>query len=206
MIAVPAIESFLKLRITFSSFLFYHGSLFVYNWNVMDTDIKGKTIFILDSYGLIYREYFAFMKRPLTNKNGENVSAVHGFFNNLASTLKNLKPDMMVVTLDSKTPTFRHEKYEQYKANRAETPDDLKAQFPWIEDVLSSLKMPAIRADGFEADDVIATLSKKAAADGLKVFVLSGDKDLLQLVDDNVKILRPGKKDKTKNIQKLGDS
>ena len=164
----------------------------------MDTDIKGKTIFILDSYGLIYREYFAFMKRPLTNKNGENVSAVHGFFNNLASTLKNLKPDMMVVALDSKSPTFRHEKYEQYKANRAETPDDLKAQFPWIEDVLSSLKMPAIRADGFEADDVIATLARRASADGLKVFVLSGDKDLLQLVDDNVKILRPGKKDKTK--------
>ncbi|MBR4629954.1 MAG: DNA polymerase I [Treponema sp.] len=164
----------------------------------MDNDLKDKTLFILDSYGLIYREYFAFAKRPLTNKNGENISAVHGFFNNLASTLKNFKPDMMVVALDSKTPTFRHEKYADYKANRAATPDDLKSQFPWIEEILSSLKMKAIRADGFEADDVIATLAKKASADGMKVFVLSGDKDLLQLVDDNVKILRPGKKDKTK--------
>lgn len=157
-----------------------------------------KSLFILDSYGLIYREYYAFIKRPLTNKNGENISAVHGFFNNLALTLKNLKPDMMAVALDSKVPTFRHNDYPQYKANRATTPDDLKAQIPWIENVLTSLGMSAIRVDGFEADDIIATLSKKASSAGYKVFILSGDKDLLQLVDDNVHILRAGKKDKTK--------
>lgn len=157
-----------------------------------------KTLFILDSYGLIYREYFAFVKRPLTNRAGENISAVHGFFNNLALTLKNFRPDMFVVALDSRVPTFRHEMYPEYKANRQETPDDLKAQFPWIEEIMAALGITAVRSDGFEADDVIATVARRASAEGFRVFVLSGDKDLLQLVGGNVGILRPGKKDKTK--------
>ena len=157
-----------------------------------------KKLFILDGYGLIYRDYFALSKHPLTNSSGQNVSAVHGFFGNVASTIKNLRPDMMAVALDSKTPTFRHKMFSEYKSNRPPTPEDLKSEIPIVEEILSALKMKAVRVDGFEADDVIATLATLGVESGLDVFVLTADKDLLQLVSDDVKVMRPGKKDRSK--------
>ena len=149
------------------------------------------TVFILDSYGLIYREYFAFISHPLTNKAGENISALFGFFRNLSTILKRYKPNYMVAAFDSRTPTFRHERYSDYKANREKTPDDLKAQFPWIEDLLHTLGIPLVRCDGYEADDVIATIASQCEKEGRHCCVLSADKDLMQLATDNTHILKP---------------
>ena len=155
--------------------------------------IDENTLFILDSYGLIYREYFAFVGRPLTNSKKQNISAVFGFFRNLSVILKTYRPRFMVAALDSLTPTFRHELYGEYKANRQKTPDELKAQLPWIEEILGALGIPALRKNGFEADDIIATLAKQCAADGRRCVILSADKDLMQLAGDMAHILRPDK-------------
>jgi len=162
------------------------------------------TIFILDSYGLIYREYFAFISRPLTNPQGQNISALFGFFRNLTIILKKYKPRYMVAAFDSRTPTFRHQMYDQYKATRAKTPDDLKAQFPWIEEMLNLLGIPVVRVDGFEADDVIATIADQCEKQGRHAVVLSGDKDLMQLVSDNVHMMKPDKTEAWKEIDAEG--
>ena len=115
--------------------------------------IDNETLFVLDSYGLIYREYFAFISRPLTNSRGENVSAVFGFFRNLLTILKSYSPKYMVCAMDSLKPTFRHEMYADYKATRPKTPEDLHAQVPMIEKILELLGIPVIGRDGFEADE-----------------------------------------------------
>ena len=159
----------------------------------MATFFDDKTVFILDSYGLIYREYFAFISHPLTNGKQQNVSAVFGFFRNLHTILKRYNPQYLVAAFDSRTPTFRHEMFTEYKANRAKTPDDLKAQFPWIEDLLTTLGIPVVRCDGFEADDVIATIARQCQKEGRHCCVLSGDKDLMQLANDTTHILKPDK-------------
>jgi DNA polymerase I len=151
------------------------------------------TIYILDSYGLIYRCYFAFIAKPLTNPAGENISALFGFFRNFHAILTHYKPKYIAAALDSRTPTFRHKMYKEYKATRAKTPDDLHAQIPWIEDVLTALGIPTLRTDGYEADDVIATVATQAAKEGRSCRILSGDKDLMQLVNDTTQILKPEK-------------
>ena len=150
-----------------------------------------KTIYILDSYGLIFRCYFAFISRPLTNSRGENVSALFGFFRNLHWILQHYKPDYIFAAMDSKTKTFRHEMYPEYKATRNKTPEDLHAQIPWICDILETLGIPTLQCDGYEADDIIATVAKKCGEQGAVCKILSGDKDLMQLVDDNTLILKP---------------
>lgn len=150
-----------------------------------------KTVYILDSYGLIYRCYFAFIGRPLTNSNGQNISALFGFFRNLHYILQHYKPGYMIAAMDSKTKTFRHEMYPEYKATRDKTPDDLHAQIPWICDVLKALGIPILQCDGYEADDIIATVSRKCREQGRSCRILSGDKDLMQLVCDTTQILKP---------------
>ena len=159
----------------------------------MNDFIDNNTLFLLDSYGLIFREYYAFFSHPLTNSKGQNISALFGFFRNLSILFKNFKPQFFVAAMDSKTPTFRHVQFPDYKANRTETPQDLKDQFPMIEECLEILGVPVIRADGFEADDVIATLAKKCADSGRNCLILSADKDLQQLACDKIHILRPDK-------------
>ena len=154
-------------------------------------EFNDDTIYILDSYGLIYRCYFAFISRPLTNSRGENISALFGFFRNLHAVFTHYKPRYIAAAFDSRTPTFRHEMYDEYKATRAKTPDDLHAQIPWIEDILASLGIPILQCDGYEADDIIATVAAKAAASGRTCRILSGDKDLMQLVNDTTQILKP---------------
>lgn len=166
----------------------------------MSNFIDDNTIFILDSYGLIYREYFAFISRPLTTSKGTNVSAVFGFFRNLLFILKNYNPKFMVAAMDSKTPTFRHELYKDYKATRAKTPEDLHEQIPVIEEILQKLGIPVVRHDGYEADDVIATLSKRAEKKGQKAVILSADKDLQQITNDFIHCMKP---DKTKTWDEL---
>lgn len=149
------------------------------------------TIYILDSYGLIYRSYFAFISRPLTNSRGENISALFGFFRNLHALIQHYKPRTLVAALDSIGKTFRHKIYSDYKATRPKTPEDLHAQIPWIEETLSALGVPALRVEGYEADDVIATIATQAEKSGRTCRILSGDKDLMQLVDDKIQILKP---------------
>ena len=154
-------------------------------------DFNDKTVYILDSYGLIFRCYYAFISRPLTNQRGENVSALFGFFRNFHYILQHYKPGCIVAAMDSKTKTFRHEMYDLYKANRPKTPEDLHAQVPWICEVLEALGIPILQCDGYEADDIIATVSRKCREQGRTCRILSGDKDLMQLVDESTQILKP---------------
>ena len=149
------------------------------------------TVYIIDSYGLIFRCYFAFINRPLTNSKGENISALFGFFRNLYSVLKHYKPAHIFAAMDSKTKTFRHEFYPEYKATRNKTPEDLHAQIPWICEILETLGIPTLQCDGYEADDIIATVAKKCVETGRTCRILSGDKDLMQLVCENIQILKP---------------
>ena len=164
------------------------------------SDFDKDTVYILDSYGLIYRCYFAFISRPLTNSKGENVSALFGFFRNLHSILQHYKPTYIAAAMDSKTPTFRHKMFDQYKANRPKTPEDLHAQIPWICDVLSAMGIPTLQCDGYEADDIIATGASQGQKAGRHCRILSGDKDLMQLVTDTTQILKPDHADVWKVI------
>ncbi|HUX52641.1 MAG TPA: DNA polymerase I [Spirochaetia bacterium] len=148
-------------------------------------------LYLLDGYGLIFRSYFAFIRSPLRNPDGKNISATFGFFRTLLMILKDRKPGMLVVALDSKTPTHRHEHYKEYKATREKSPDDLREQIPVIEEILDVLGVPAIRVDGYEADDIIATYAERCRRENRQCYVISSDKDLLQLVDGPVRVLKP---------------
>ncbi|MBN1647083.1 MAG: DNA polymerase I [Spirochaetales bacterium] len=150
-------------------------------------------IYLLDGYSLIYRSYFAFMRSPLINKAGKNVSAIFGFFNTLIGFFDTWNPERFAVILDSAGPTFRHKQYPEYKANREKAPDDLHAQVPDIERILELMHIPSIAVSGFEADDIIATIARQCCAEKRKCYILTGDKDLMQLVNDYVHILKPDK-------------
>lgn len=150
-----------------------------------------KTLYVLDAFALIYRSYFAFIKRPLKDGEGRNVSALFGFYSTLIKVLREYPVDYLVVALDSMTPTFRHEMYEMYKANRQAAPEDLHEQVPRILEILDAANIPHIRVDGWEADDIIASVAKQASMHGIDTVMVTGDKDLLQLVDEHVCALRP---------------
>lgn len=152
-----------------------------------------KPIYVLDAYGLIYRSYFAFISKPLINQSGNNVSALFGFFRNLNSLITQYTPEYFIAAFDSRTPTFRHEMYDEYKANRAKTPEDLHAQVPLIEEILTALGIPLIRQDGFEADDIIASIAVRCQKEQRPCVIISSDKDLMQLVGSYVSVLKPGK-------------
>ncbi len=156
---------------------------------------SNNTFYVIDGYGLIYRAYFAFINRPMTDADGQNISAIFGFFRMFFSIFKKEQPTHLVVAMDSIGLTFRHVMYDQYKANREKTPDDLQSQIPMIEEILTAAGIPVIRKNGMEADDVIATLVKAAEAKGMKSVIVSSDKDLLQLVSSSVSALRPVKGD-----------
>lgn len=166
--------------------------------NMIVSENKKKRVFIVDGYGQIYRSYFAFVTNPLKDRQGNNVSAVFGFFNTIMSIVRQYKPDYLVVAMDSKGKTFRHEMYPQYKANREKTPEDLHAQIPVIQNFLDGMHIPHFARQGMEADDIIATIAKNATEHGLETVMVTGDKDLLQLVKPEVFALRPprrGEKD-----------
>lgn len=150
-----------------------------------------RPLYLVDSYAFIYRSYFAFLSRPLRNAAGANVSAVFGFFRFIFNLFDERNPGAFAAVFDSRGPTFRHEMFEAYKATRQKTPDDLHAQVPLVEEILGALKVPVLRAEGFEADDVIATLAARCKAEDRECWIVSGDKDLLQLVGGPVKALRP---------------
>jgi len=149
-----------------------------------------KIIYILDTYAFIYRSYYAFSNKVLVNKEGFNVSAIFGFFKSLYTLLKTYHPPYFIAALDSKVPTFRHNMYKEYKANRQRTPEDLHAQIPIIEEILKAMGIATFESSGFEADDVIASITKTAKKNNFSVRIISKDKDLLQLLDKDVKMIK----------------
>jgi DNA polymerase-1 len=152
-----------------------------------------EALYLVDGYSLIYRSYFAFISRPLTNPQGRNSSAVFGFFRSVFQLLTARRPAYLAVAMDSTIPTFRHQEYPQYKANREHAPQDLHAQVPVIEEILAALRIPCLRREGYEADDVMATLAGRCRREKRPCFILSGDKDILQLVGEGVRVLQPPK-------------
>ncbi|MDR2521999.1 MAG: DNA polymerase I [Spirochaetaceae bacterium] len=151
-------------------------------------------LYLLDSYALIYRAYFAFISRPLRNKHGQNVSALFGYCRVIANLLTSKEPNLIAAVFDAREPTFRHKEYPAYKATRDKAPDDLHSQIPLVERFLSVLGIPILRKEGYEADDIIATLVKKCRQESRVCYIVSGDKDLLQLVGGCIYELRPLKK------------
>ena len=150
-------------------------------------------LYLLDGYSVIYRSYFGFMRNPIINSKRQNISAIFGFFNTLFSFYKKFDPKRFYITMDSMTPTFRHEMYDQYKANRDKTPQDLHDQVQPIIDILKAMGLPVISCDGLEADDLMGALAKKEEREGNEAYIISGDKDLLQLVSPSVFVLKPDK-------------
>ena len=147
-------------------------------------------LFLLDAYALIYRSYYAFLRNPRINSKGLNTSAIMGFCNTLHEVLTKEKPDYIGVAFDH-GKTFRHEAYPPYKAQREETPEDIKLSVPIIKDILKGYKIPILQVDGYEADDVIGTIATKAGADGIETYMLTPDKDYGQLIKPNVFMYRP---------------
>ena len=169
---------------------------------------KMPPLYLIDAYGLIYRSYFAFLTRPLRNNTGKNVSALFGFARTIVSLLddgapaadssgklldKPEKPLRLAAIFDSRTPTFRHQMYSEYKATRQKAPEDLHEQIPLVEEFLNALGIQCLKVEGFEADDIIATLADKCRDEKRKCYILSSDKDLLQLVGGGIFELRPAK-------------
>jgi len=146
-----------------------------------------KKLYIIDGHAHIYAAYYARM-RPLTGPSGEPTQAVYIFTAAILGLIQRHNPDMLVVAMDSKAPTFRSEIYSEYKANRPEMPDDMPAQIDRIEQILEAMNIPTLRLDGFEADDIIGTLAKKASKDGIDTYICARDKDMYQLVDDHTYI------------------
>ena len=148
-------------------------------------------LFLLDAYALIYRSYYAFIKNPRINSKGLNTSAIMGFLNTLNEVLTKEQPTHIGVAFDPHGPTFRSEAFPEYKAQREETPEDIRKAVPIIKDLLKAYRIPILQVDGYEADDVIGTLAEKAGSIGIDTYMLTPDKDYGQLVNNNVKIYRP---------------
>ena len=148
-------------------------------------------LFLLDAYALIYRAYYAFMKNPRINSKGFNTSAIMGFVNTLEEVLKKENPSHIGVAFDPAGPTFRHEAYEQYKAQREETPETIRLSVPIIKDIIRAYRIPILEVPGYEADDVIGTLATEAGRKGITTYMMTPDKDYGQLVSANVFMYRP---------------
>lgn len=149
-----------------------------------------KTLYLVDAYALIFKYYYAFMGRPMRNRDGLNTSVVFGFTKFLRDILKREKPDLLGVAFDPAGGCFRREMFPEYKANRPPTPEDIKLSVPYVKRLLEAMNIPVLEVAGFEADDVIGTLSKRGAEAGYRVFMVSPDKDYGQLVDDNCVIYK----------------
>ena len=160
-----------------------------------------KTLLLIDAYAMIYRAYYAFIRAPRMNSRGENTSAIFGFVVTLEDLIKRVKPSHMAVAFDPAGPTFRHEAFEQYKAQRQETPEDIRWAVPRIKQLLEAMNIPVLDVPGYEADDVIGTLAHKAEKEGFEVYMATPDKDYGQLVTEKVWMYRPRH---TGGFEKLG--
>ena len=152
-----------------------------------------KKLFLLDAYALIYRSYFAFIRNPRFNSKGVNTSAMLGVTNSIVQVLEKEKPDYIGVVFDVSSPTFRHDMFPEYKANREAMPEDLRKSIPYIRKIIEGFNIPIIELAGFEADDVIGTLAKEAEKQGFTTYMMTPDKDYAQLVSDQIFMYKPGK-------------
>ncbi|MGD2095280.1 MAG: hypothetical protein PVH77_09770, partial [Phycisphaerales bacterium] len=143
-----------------------------------------KTLYIIDGHAHIYAAYYAPM-RPLTSPSGEPTKAAYIFTTAVLGLIQRQKPDMLVVAMDSKTPTFRSDIYADYKAHRPPMPDDMPVQINQIERILQAMNIPVLRVDGYEADDIIGTLANKAGSEEIQTYICAKDKDMLQLLDEH---------------------
>ncbi|MDR0428974.1 MAG: DNA polymerase I [Tannerellaceae bacterium] len=148
-------------------------------------------LFLIDAYALIYRSYYAFIKNPRINSKGMNTSAIFSFVNSLEDVIKREKPTHIALGFDPPGPTFRHEAYEAYKAQREETPEDIRKSVPFIKKIIEAYNIPIVEVPRYEADDVIGTIAKQAEKEGFQVYMMTPDKDYGQLVSDNIFIYRP---------------
>ncbi|GAB6394518.1 MAG: DNA polymerase I [Bacteroidales bacterium] len=148
-------------------------------------------LFLIDAYALIYRSYYAFIKNPRVNSKGKNTSAIFGFVNSLEDVLKTERPTHIAVAFDPPGPTFRHEAYEQYKAQREETPEVIRESVPVIKDIIRAYNIPILEVPRYEADDVIATVAKQAEQQGFDVYMVTPDKDYAQIVSEHIYLYRP---------------
>lgn len=155
--------------------------------------MEKKKLFLIDAMALIYRSFYAMNKSPRMNTKGLNTSAAFGFFNTLLSLLKQHKPSYLGIAFDLHAPTFRHECFADYKANREATPEEIRQMEPYIHRLIDAMHIPMLACEGYEADDVIGTLAKKAAKEGFEVFMVTPDKDYAQLVEENIKMLKLGR-------------
>ena len=160
-----------------------------------------KTLLLIDAYAMIYRAYYAFIRAPRMNSRGENTSAIFGFVVTFEDLIKRLKPSHIAVAFDPAGPTFRHEAFEQYKAQRQETPEDIRWAVPRIKQILQAMNIPVLEVAGYEADDVIGTVAHKAEKEGFEVYMATPDKDYGQLVTDHIYMYRPRH---TGGFEKLG--
>ena len=152
-----------------------------------------KRLFLLDAYALIYRAYFSFIKAPRINSHGFNTSAAFGFTLTLLDLIKRERPTHIAVVFDTAAPTDRHLEHVEYKANRQEMPDDLRSNVPYIRRIIEAFNIPVLESDGYEADDVIGTLAKKAEAEGYVTYMVTPDKDFGQLVTERILMYKPGR-------------
>ncbi len=150
-----------------------------------------KRLFLIDGAALAYRSYYAFARNPLVNSRGENVSVIFGMSRILLNLLEQEKPDYFAVVFDSQEPTFRHQLYEEYKAQRKEMPEEMVVQLPRLQQLFAALDIELIRLPGYEADDIMGTLAKRAAKQGILTILVTSDKDLMQLVDESTLIYQP---------------
>lgn len=155
--------------------------------------MEKKKLFLIDAMALIYRSFYAMNKSPRMNTKGLNTSAAFGFFNTLLSLLKQHKPSYLGIAFDLHAPTFRHECFADYKANREATPEEIRQMEPYIHRLIDAMHIPMLACEGYEADDVIGTLAKKAAKEGFEVFMVTPDKDYAQLVEEDIKMLKLGR-------------
>ena len=160
-----------------------------------------KTLLLIDAYAMIYRAYYAFIRAPRMNSRGENTSAIFGFIVTLEDLIKRVKPSHIAVAFDPVGATFRHEAFEQYKAQRQETPEDIRWAVPKIKQLLQAMNIPILQVDGFEADDVIGTLAHQAEKEDFEVLMATPDKDYGQLVTEHIFMFRPRH---TGGFEKLG--
>lgn len=152
-----------------------------------------KKLFLLDSYALIFRAYYAFIKNPMRNLKGMNTSTIFGFTLTLDELLRKENPSHIIAVFDASGPTFRHEMYPEYKANRDATPEDIKEAVPWVKKLLEGYKIPVLEQIGYEADDIIGTVAKKAEKEGFDVYMVTPDKDFAQLVSEHIFMYKPGR-------------
>ena len=159
-----------------------------------------KRLFLIDGMALIYRAHFALIKNPLLTADGRHTSAIYGFMNSLFKLLREEKPDYISIVLDCKEPTFRHVIYTEYKATREKMPQELVEQLESLYSVIEATKIPMIKLPGYEADDIMGTLAKKAEKEGLQTYIVTGDKDMMQLVNDFTFVYTPGNRFKPTTV------